>query len=57
MTETVKLNVLLKKVVRILTGNQYFQIYGEPPGPLPSANPLFKELNFLKFQDIYIMII
>ena len=52
-TDLSKINVLQNKAVRIITGNQYFQIYGEPPGPLPSANPLFKELNFLKFQDIY----
>ena len=53
MTETVKLNVLLKKAVRILTGNQYFQIYGEQAGPLPSAEPLFKELRILNFQDSF----
>ena len=49
-------NILLtlqKKAVRILTGNQYFQIYGEPPGPLPSSNPLFSKLKLLKFDDIY----
>lgn len=43
-----------KKAVRILTGNQYFQIYGDPAGPLPSSTPLFAELRFLKFEDIYI---
>ena len=53
MTETVKLSVLLKKAVRIMTGNQYFQIYGEPAGPLPSAEPLYKELNILKLHDIF----
>ena len=42
-----------KKAVRILTGNQYFQIYGEPPGPLPPSNPLFAQLKLLKFDDIY----
>ena len=36
-----------------MTGNQYFQIYGEPAGPLPSAEPLYKELNILKFHDIF----
>ena len=36
-----------------MTGNQYFQIYGEPAGPLPSAEPLFKELNILKLQDVF----
>ena len=48
-----KINVLQKKAVRIITGNQYFQIFGETPGPLPSADPLFKELKFLDFNDIY----
>ena len=36
-----------------MTGNQYFQIYGEPATPLPSAEPLFKELNILKLQDTF----
>ena len=49
------LGVLQNKAVRILTGRQYFQIYGEPPGPLPSASPLYKELKFLKFNDIFKM--
>ena len=50
---TEKLLILQKKAVRILTGNQYFQIYGEPAGPLPPSNPLFADLGFLKFDDIY----
>ena len=50
-----RLGVLQNKAVRILTGRQYFQIYGEPPGPLPSASPLYKELKFLKFNDIFKM--
>ena len=48
-------NILLtlqKKAVRILTGNQYFQIYGEPPGPLPSSNPLFSKLNLMIFTSL-----
>ena len=53
ITETEKINVLLKKAVRIMTGNQYFQIYGEPAGPLPSAEPLFKELRILNFRDTF----
>ena len=53
ITETGKINVLLKKAVRIMTGNQYFQIYGEPAGPLPSAEPLFKELRILNFRDTF----
>ena len=45
--------ILQKKAVRIITGNQYFQVYGEPAGPLPASNPLFAKLRFLKFDDIY----
>ena len=52
-TETEKLSILQKKAVRILTGNQYFQIYGEPAVPLPSSDPLFAQLGFLKFDDIF----
>ena len=52
-TETEKLHILQKKAVRILTGNQYFQIYGEPAGPLPSSGPLFIRLGFLKFDEIF----
>ena len=47
------IRVLQNKAVRILTGNQYYQIFGEKPGPLPSADPLYKELTFLDFNDIY----
>ena len=36
-----------------MTGNQYFQIHGEAAGPLPTADPLFKELKILKFQDVF----
>ena len=36
-----KILVLQKKAVRIISGNQYFQIYGEPAGPLPASEPLF----------------
>ena len=50
-----RLCILQKKAVRIITGRQYFQIFGDPPGPLPSADPLFKELKFLKFNDIFKM--
>ena len=48
-----KLVVLQKKAVRILSGVQYFQIYGQPQGPLPASNPLFKNLEILKLEDIY----
>ena len=54
-TNLKRLIVLQNKAVRILTGNQYFQVYGEPPGPLPSSTPLYKELKFLKFDDIFKM--
>jgi hypothetical protein len=53
MKEIDKVIVLLKKAARIMTGNQYFQIYGEPGGPLPTAEPLFKELRILNFQDTF----
>ncbi len=52
-TETEKLLILQKRAVRILTGNQYYQIYGEPAVPLPSSDPLFSRLGFLKFDDIF----
>ena len=48
-----KIKVLQNKAVRIISGKQYFQIFGETPGPLPSADPLYKELMFLDFNDIY----
>ena len=52
-TNLSKILTLQKKAVRILTGNRYFQIYGEAAGPLPHANPLFKSLEILKFEDIF----
>ena len=36
-----------------MSGKQYFQIYGETPGPLQAADPLFKKLEILKFEDIF----
>ena len=39
--------------MRILSGVQYFQIYGQAPGPLPSSEPLYKKLEILKFEDIF----
>ena len=48
-----KLVVLQNKAIRILSGVQYFQIYGQDPGPLPSAEPLFKNLGILKIEDIF----
>ena len=48
-----KILVLQKKAVRILSGNRYFQIYGEQAGPLPHSEPLFKSLEILKFDDIF----
>ena len=52
-SECEKINILIKKAARIMTGNQYFQMYGEPAGPLPSAEPLYKELNILNLHDIF----
>ena len=48
-----KLVILQNKAVRILSHVQYFQIYGQEPGPLPSAEPLFKNLSILKISDIF----
>ena len=48
-----KLVVLQKKAIRIISGNQYFQLYGEPAGPLPATNPLFRSLHILKFHDLF----
>ena len=48
-----KLVKLQKKAVRILSGKQYFQIHGEPYGPLPASDPLFKTLEILKLYDIF----
>ena len=39
--------------MRILSGTQYFQIYGQEPGPLPSSEPLYKKLEILKIHDIF----
>ena len=52
-SHTNKFIILQKKAVRIMTGNRYFQIYGESAGPLPSSDPLFKQLEILKFGDIF----
>ena len=52
-TDLEKILILQKKAVRILTGNKYFQIYGEEPTPLPRSEPLFKTLEILKFEDIF----
>ena len=48
-----KLVILQNKAVRILSGKQYFQIYGQEPGPLPSSEPLYKKLEILKINDIF----
>ena len=48
-----KLHILQKKAVRIMSGVQYFQIYDQPPGPLPASEPLFKNLEILKISDIF----
>ena len=51
MTHT--LVILQNKAVRIISGKQYFQIYGQEPGPLPSSEPPYKKLEILKIHDIY----
>ena len=48
-----KINVLQNKAVRIMSGVQYFQVYGQEPGPLPSSEPLYKKLEILKLEDIF----
>ena len=48
-----KLVVLQNKAIRILSKVQYFQIYGQVPGPLPSSEPLYRKLEILKFEDIF----
>ena len=48
-----KITVLQNKAIRILSGKQYFQIYGETPGPLPSSEPLYKNLEILKLVSFY----
>ena len=36
-----------------MTGNRYYQIYGQPAVRLPSADPLYKSQKILKFDDIF----
>ena len=48
-----KILILQKKAVRIMSGCQYFQIYGEPAVPLPASEPLFKNLKILRFSDVF----
>ena len=52
-SELEKLLILQKKAIRIISGVQYFQIYGQPSGPLPPSEPLFKKLEILKIKDIF----
>ena len=52
-TDLEKLLILQKKAVRIMSGVQYFQIYDQPSGPLPASEPLFKNLEILKINDIF----
>ena len=51
-TELGKILILQKKAVRAMTGNRWYQTYGNP-GPLASSDPLFKNLGILKVEDIY----
>ena len=52
-TDLEKILILQKKAVRIMSGVQYFQIYDQPPGPLPESEPLFKNLEILKIRDVF----
>ncbi len=51
-TDIEKILLLQKKAVRAMTGNRWYQTYGNP-GPLASSDPLFKKLGILKINDIY----
>ena len=51
-SELEKIQVLQNKAVRVISKVQHFHIYGEPPGPLPSLDPLHKNLEILKLGDI-----
>ena len=48
-TELNKILTVQKKAVRLLTNNDR---YPQIPGPLVSTNPLFKNLEMLKIQDV-----
>ena len=47
-----KLTVLQKKVVRLITFQDKFYDYR---GPRAHTAPLFKELNILKFEDVFVL--
>ena len=49
-TELNKILVLQKKAVRMMTNNDY---YPQVPGPLVSTNPIFRELEILKVDDVF----
>ena len=51
-TDLEKILILQKKAVRAMSGNRWYQTYGNP-GPLTHSNPLFKSLGILKIYDIY----
>ena len=48
-----KINTLQHKAIRIMSGVKYFQVYGQETGPLPSSEPLYKNMEILKLQDIF----
>ena len=48
-----KIRVLQNKAVRVISKVQHFQIYGQTPGPLPSSDPLYKNLEILKVDDVF----
>ena len=49
-TELNKILVLQKKAVRMMTNNDY---YPQIPGLLISTDPIFKELEILKVEDVF----
>ena len=49
-TELKKILILQKKAVRMMTNNDY---YPQVPGPLIPSNPIFKELEILKLEDVF----
>ena len=52
-TKLEKIKVLQNKAVRVISKVQHFQIYGEPPGPLPPSEPLYNDLEILKLDDVF----
>ena len=49
-TEMNKILILQKKAIRMMTRNDH---YPQVPGPLISTNPIFKDLQILKVEDVF----